>query len=578
MKYIDLLKKNRELGKEFKTSVYSIAVLSNITINLIKEILEYTLRKEGINADVQIENYNNIIQDSTKCKNANLVIIFWELCNFFDGLPHKIELFNDDQIESLFKKIQLEIDLVFRNLQDNSLVLLNRLTALSFNNSNSRINNFKKLANNINQYIECKLPENIKFIEMDEIIAQIGVNQSISWRNYYASKSLYTNNFFREYSESIKPFVMSINGKSKKAIIFDCDNTLWKGILGEDGLNHIEMSPQTKDGLIFSEIQNIALSLSKQGVLIGLCSKNNAEDVEEVINSHHDMQLRAEQITIKKVNWNDKVTNLKEIANELNISLDSILFIDDSPFEINFIKENLPEVTVLQVPERLYEYPSLFRTHLGRFFELSLTAEDGKKVEIYKQQEERASAKQSFENIDDYLGSLKLKLDLFEDDENFIARMAQMTQKTNQFNLTTQRYTETDIRKFIKDQNSNAFACNVSDIYGDHGITGLTIIHYDHERLSATIDTFLLSCRIIGRNIEFALMDYLIKIFKQKNIKQVCARYIQTRKNELVANFYDNSSFYSETTTESEKTYVMDTYKYKPNLINYIEVNDGRQN
>ena len=544
LKYFEILKINTKLGSNMNSNSYNISVLSNITINQIKEILEYVLRNENINANVRIGDYDNIVQDSIKYENSNVVIIFWELCNIIDGLQYKIELFSDEQFKAMLKKIKSEIDLVLKNLNKTSIVLFNKFTSLQFSNSNIRKNNLEKLADQLNQDLEGKIQANVKLVALEKVIASVRVEKSLDLRYYYSSKALYTIEFFKTYTEYIKPFIMSANGKSKKALIFDCDNTLWKGILGEDGFDKIEMSPRTKDGSIFSEIQSIALSLNKQGILIGLCSKNNPKDIDEVINSHPDMKLREEHITINKSNWLDKITNFRQIAKELNIGLDSLVFIDDSSFEVNLIKEQLPEITVLQVPERLHEYPKMLRENTGLFYNFSLTEEDKKKIGMYKQYVEHENVKKRFTNIDDYLASLELKMTIYEDDETIISRMSQMSQKTNQFNLTTKRYTEADIRNFVISDDSKVFSFSISDKFGDSGITGLCIINFDKKNQTANIDTFLMSCRIIGRNIEYAFMEYLIDYLKYNKIENVTAKYISTHKNEQVKDFYDKCSFF----------------------------------
>lgn len=576
LKYGEILRRNANLKKTLPNIKYELKVLSNITVSQLNEILEYSLRVEAIPAIVKSGDYDNIVQDSLKYKDSNLVIIFWELCNIIDGLHFKIELFDDQQIDAIVGKTKSEIDFVFKNLQQSSLVLFNKFTFFQFYSSSINETKLEKLSAQLNQYLADNVPENIKLVDLEKVIANVGINSSLDLRYYYSSKALYTIDFFKAYAEHIKPYIMSANGKSKKAIIFDCDNTFWKGILGEEGLDGIEMSSSTRDGAIFSEIQSIALAINKKGILIGLCSKNNPADVDEVIKSHPDMQLRDKHITIKKVNWLDKVTNLREIAGELNIGLDSLVFVDDSCFEVNFIKEQIPEITVLQVPDRLYDYPKMLRENLALFYNLSFTEEDKQKVGIYKQQVQRETIKKEFSDIEGYLSSLGLKLTIFEDDKSIIPRMSQMSQKTNQFNLTTRRYTEGDIRSFIANNDTRIFAFSVSDKFGDSGVTGLCIINIDGNNKVANINTLLMSCRVIGRNIEYAFMDYLIHYIKDREINMVKAKYIQTQKNEQVKGFFDKCSFSLDGSTEIEKNYVLNIEDYKPKQIHYIEVIDGR--
>ena len=576
LKYSEILKLNKELGNNLKSKSYNITVLSNITVHQIKEILEYPLRTEVINANVEIGDYDNVVQDSQKYKNSNAVIIFWELCNIIDGLQYKIELINNDQLDEILEKTKAEIDLVLKNLEKTSLVLINKFTSLSFSSLNIRKNNLEELAGQLNQYLGNRIPANVRLVELEKVIANIGLDNSLDLRYYYSSKALYTVDFFKAYGEYVKPYVMSANGKSKKALIFDCDNTLWKGILGEDGFDNIEMSSRTKDGAIFAEIQSMALALNKQGILIGLCSKNNPRDVDEVIESHMDMQLRDDHITINKSNWSDKVSNLKAIAKELNLGLDSLVFVDDSSFEVNLIREKLPEVVVLQVPERLYEYPKMLRENIGLFYNLSFTAEDRKKIDMYKQQVKRETIKKEFTNIEGYLASLKLKMTIHVDDESIIPRMSQLSQKTNQFNLTTKRYTEGDIKSFIESNDSVVFALSVSDKFGNSGVTGLCIINFDTINKTADIDTFLISCRIISRNIEYAFFDYIIDMIKKKKANVVISKYIKTQKNDQVKEFYDRCSFVLTESCDSVKNYTLDINNYKPSQLKYIEVVNGK--
>lgn len=575
MKYFDILKMNKELGDNLTSSSYSLTVLSNIIVHQIKEILEYLLRNEGINADVRFGDYDNIVQDSHKYKDTNAVIIFWELCNIIDGLQYKIELINSDQLDEILEKAKSEIDLVLKNLDKTSLVIFNTFTSLSFSFSDIKKNRLDELAVQLNIYLEEKIPVNVKLVDIDKVIASIGISNSLDLRYYYSSKALYTVEFFKAYAKIIKPFIMSANGKARKALIFDCDNTLWKGILGEDGFDNIEMSAATKDGAIFAEIQSIALALNKQGILIGLCSKNNPGDVDEVIESHAHMQLRSKYITINKSKWSDKVTNLTEIAEELNIGLDSLVFVDDSSFEVNLIREQLPEIAVLQVPERLYEYPKMLRENSGLFYNLSFSAEDSRKIEMYEQQVIRETVKKEFNDIEDYLTSLELKMTIYMNDKSIIPRMSQMSQKTNQFNLTTKRYTESDIRNFIDDPNSDVYAFSIADKFGDSGVTGLSIVTTNGNTTTAEIDTLLISCRIIGRNIEYVFMDYIIGKMEEKKIKILNSKYIKTQKNDQVKDFYDKCSFELINKNDLEKDYSLYLKNYKSKQLNYIEVING---
>ncbi|MBI5739133.1 MAG: HAD-IIIC family phosphatase [Nitrospirae bacterium] len=578
LKYSEILKLNKELMPAPDSAIYNVSILSNITVSAAKDIIEYSLRAEGINACVSVGDYDNIVQDSEKYNGSNLVIVFFELANITDGLHYRADLMDSEAITGILEKTKSEIALIFRNLKKTSLVVFNTFSAMHFCSSSIVNCNLSALASGLNAYLSSVLPVNVKLIDLDKVLCRVGVRNALDLRYYYLSKALYSIEFYKAYADFVRPIILSANGKTRKCIIFDCDNTLWKGILGEDGFDNIELSPGTAYGSIFAEVQGIALALNKRGILIGICSKNNPGDVDAVIKNHPDMQLRDEHITIRKINWSDKVTNLREIAAELNIGLDSLVFVDDSSFEANLVREHLPEVAVLQVPGRLQDYPGILRDNMGLFYNLSSSVEDKLKANMYNINVKRENAKSDFLTIEDYLASLKLKLTLYEDDSSIIPRISQMSQKTNQFNLTTIRYTENDINAFIADGNSKVYAYSVSDKFGDSGITGLCIININRESGTADINTFLMSCRIIGRNIEYAFMDYLINAVRNLGGRTVTAKYIKTPKNDQVGNFYDRCSFALTDSNEKNKTYVLAIDDYKPHNLTYIEIVNGRTN
>jgi FkbH-like protein len=575
--YLDILKLNKKLGSYLKGNDYKIAALTNITINQLRDIIEFSLRKEGINASLQFGDYDNIVQDSIKFSNSNLVIVFWEVSNIIDGLQYKINSFNEDEFNQLLERTKMEIGLVLRNLQSCQLVLFNKFSSSCFSNYNINENKLDLLTNELNRYLIDNPIKNVKLIDVEKPLLNNGLKNSIDYRYYYSSKALYTVNFLKKYTTSVLPFILSANGKSKKVLIFDCDNTLWKGILGEDGIDNIKMSSESKEGQIFNEVQNIALELNKNGILLGVCSKNNFEDVQTVIETHPDMVIKDENITIKKVNWIDKSTNIREIAAELNIGLDSIVFVDDSSFEINLIKETLPEVTVLQVPEKLFEYPNMLRSNMNLFYNLSQTNEDFNKINMYKEQSKRKDFEKSFINIEDYLTSLELNVYIQKNNSEIIPRISQLSQKTNQFNLTTKRYTESDIQLFLNEKNTLIYTFSVSDKFGDNGITGLCIVNIDKPNNSANVDSFLMSCRVIGRNIELAFMDFLIEDLKNNNIKKLYSTYIKTLKNSQVENFYANLNFNILNIEHIKTNYFLEIDDYKSNRLKYIKIiNDGK--
>lgn len=579
MKYNEIIKKNSNLDTFTTDKKYSVCVLSNVVMSQIQDVLEYFIREKSIPGKVSFGEYDNIVQESFKVSDYNLTIIFWEISNYIDGFHYQVEILGKDKIKDIEKRIINEIDLVFENLKNSSLVLFNKFSSMIFSHKMPFFNELDGMVIRLNDYLSKKKYNNIHLVDINKVISTVGVLNSVDYRFYNSSKVLYTINFFKAYSKLILPYILAANGKKKKAIILDCDNTLWKGVIGEDGFKSINLSPRDPAGKVYHEIQALALSLKKNyGVLLGICSKNNLSDIEKVFNEHPDMLIRNEDLAIKKVNWNDKAQNLREISEELNIGLDSIVFIDDSDFEIELIKTKIPQITSIKVPSKIHEYPTLFRDIFSLFFDISKSAEDKIRTEFYKQQNLRSNEKKKTNNIEDFLSSLKLNIKLFVDHKDSVPRMAQMTQKTNQFNLTTKRYTEGDISQFILNKDYKVFCISVSDKFGDSGITGLCILKLDRSEKLAIIDTFLLSCRVIGRNIEHVFMDTIINKIKKEKILKIKSSFKKTLKNEQVRKFYDQFGFELKFKNGKIKDYDVSINNYKHNYknINYIKILDEK--
>ncbi|MBI3793126.1 MAG: HAD-IIIC family phosphatase [Nitrospinae bacterium] len=573
LSYAQLLAANGELGKKMSGAPYKVSVLSNVMVNQFLEFLQYSLRRRAINVDVKFGNYDNIVMESATIGDANAVVVFWELANIVDGFQYKSETMDPELFESLLEKVRGEIDRVIESLQGVSLVIINKFSTLMFNHSFILQNRFDYAAERLNEHIESRKGPNILLADVDRVIAGVSVEKSFNPRFFYSSKAPYSIEFFREYSEYTAPVFLASTGRTKKALVFDCDNTLWKGIVGEDGASNIQMTAHSKDGAVFEEVQHLALGLGKKGVLLGLCSKNNFEDVQEIV-AGKEFVLKDENLAVKKINWNDKAANLREMAAELNIGLDSMVFVDDSDFEAEYVREALPEVAVLQVPKEKYSYPGAFRDGMGLFFNRTITAEDLNKTEKYRQNAAREQAKNSHASLEDYLRSLEMKIKVHVNDEKIVPRMSQLTQKTNQFNLTTKRYTEGDILNFIRHGDRRLFAFEVADKFGDYGIVGLCIIQNQNGKSSVVVDSFLMSCRVLGRNVEYSFFGYLVNYLRNAGVTSLQAAYVKTPKNGQVANFYEQLEFDLSSASPDRKEYVknISATSFKP--VDYIEVVD----
>jgi FkbH-like protein len=574
LRFPEILKRNRELESSLAGERYEVAVLSNTTTALFNDVFAYSLRSQGINARVTSGDYDNILQNSARCAASDLIVVFMEAANLVDGLQYTVETMDDSAVDAVVAKARREIDFVLASFRNSPVVLFNRFSSLAFSHGDIDTP-FDRIARALNAHLEGAARSNVRLIDIDKVIAQVSVDRSVDFRYYYSSKALYTLAFFKAYSAFIDPIIRAVRGATKKALIFDCDNTLWKGVLGEDGADHIEMSAGTAAGVVFREVQHLAVALAKRGVLVGLCSKNNPGEVDEVIRAHPDMVLRNEFIAIKKVNWEDKVSNLTAIATELNIGLDSIVFVDDSDLDASFVQAQLSDVTVVRVPLNLYEYPAVVRECSRLFYRISGTADDEARIERYRQESRRQTEKSAFASIDDFLASLELKVDIHVDQRHLAPRISQLTQRTNQFNLTTRRYTEQEIETLMASDENSVLAFEASDRFGRYGLVGVSIIRADARHRKAFVDSLLMSCRAIGRNLELKFLDFIVDYAKGRGMVALEGEYIQTAKNVQVADFYDKAGFRKTIENPPSRTYMASLDAYVPHPIDYIEVRYG---
>ncbi len=345
--------------------------------------------------------------------------------------------------------------------------------------------------------------------------------------------------FISKLAYELMGFVKARFSKNKKCIVLDLDNTLWGGIVGEDGFNGIQLDTKPP-GNAFLEFQKYLLALNKRGIILAIASKNNPKDALKVLREHPYMQLREENFGSIQISWGNKTDSIRKIAEELNIGLDSLVFIDDDPFNRELVKKELPEVMVMDLPEDPALYTRTIK-ELNDFNILQITEEDLKRGELYAKQKQMSEYKNQFSNIDDFLASLNMEIKIAPADAFTIPRISQLIQKTNQFNLTTRRYSEDDVKKFVDGLNTRVYSVHVKDIFTDHGLIGVMMVK--NNALSLVIDNMLLSCRVIGRNIENKMLDFIKEEARKQGAKEIIGEYIPTEKNTVCAALYSSYGF-----------------------------------
>lgn len=381
---------------------------------------------------------------------------------------------------------------------------------------------------------------NVKFIDFSEFLSTYPKEQWVDWKYYFISQIELNPKLARSFRKWFARKISELTLNRKKCLVLDLDNTLWEGVLGEDGIDGIKIGGEYP-GKAFLYFQEALIELSKKGVILAVCSKNNETEVLEAWKKNPFIKLNHKYISAYRINWQNKADNMVELAQELNIGLDTFVFIDDNPTERELVKQLLPMVEVPDFPEHPYLLPVFFSTLVERYFRVyTITEEDKKKTEQYKANINRTQEKNQFTDLESYLSSLEIEITVTEANRFNIFRIAQMTQKTNQFNLTTKRYTDTDIRN-LEGREFPIYCISVKDKFGDNGITGAIILEPFGDEVK--IDTLLLSCRILGKGIELAFIRFILNQLYARGIKKVYADYYPTVKNMQVADFYERVGF-----------------------------------
>lgn len=337
-------------------------------------------------------------------------------------------------------------------------------------------------------------------------------------------------------------FVLPLTGRTAKVLVVDLDNTLWGGVIGEDGMAGIKLGSDYP-GAAYQSLQRALLDLYRKGILLAVCSKNNPEDAMEAMGQHPEMVLRPEHFACLRINWNDKEQGLREIASELNLGIDSLAFLDDNPFERERVRSSVPEVMVIDLPEDPMLYAAAVRNHPA-LERLTLSSEDEQRTALYQKQRQRVAAEQSFQSKEDFYRFLQQRAEIAPLAAASLGRIAQLTQKTSQFNMTTHRYSDQEIADLAVQPGWRVVSIRMRDRFGDHGLVGVAITH--DQGNTCEIESFLLSCRVIGRQVETALLSHLARSAAQRGMDSLSGWYLPTRKNAPAGDFYPRHGFQRE--------------------------------
>jgi FkbH-like protein len=368
---------------------------------------------------------------------------------------------------------------------------------------------------------------------------RVGSTRWFDWHRWFGYKIPYTLEANYEIASSLTAIVLALYGLSKKVLVLDLDNTCWGGVIGDDGVNSLQIGRETPVAEAYTAFQEYCLQLRDRGVLLAVCSKND-EAIARQGFEHPDSVLKMEHISAFKANWAPKHENILSIATELNLGLDSFVFVDDNPAERAIVIAQVPDVAVPDVGCDPALYPQVLNA--GRYFEpVSLSSEDLERGQLYTQNAQRAASAATFESYGEYLDSLEMKAEIRPFSPLYLERITQLINKTNQFNLTTRRYTAAQITLLGSDPTYLSLYGKLFDRFGDNGIVSIVLGKQQGEDLH--MDLWLMSCRVLKRDMELAMLDVLVEEARARKVKRILGTYIPTKKNDMVASHYQRIGF-----------------------------------
>jgi FkbH-like protein len=372
-----------------------------------------------------------------------------------------------------------------------------------------------------------------------DVVAQVGRTQAFNWRTHYRGHVTWSDALMGAVARRYAGFALASIGSATKCIVLDLDNTLWGGVLGEEGPEGIALGPDWP-GREFVDFQRELLDLQRQGILLALASKNNEDEVLQVLREHPHMLIREEHLAAWRINWDDKATSIRALARELNIGLDHMLFIDDSPHERAWVRQQIPELRVPELPPD----PSLFADWVGSLpspLVLQQTAEDQRRTRQYHETREREAYRTTVGSMTDFLRGLDLRVAVEPMTEGTTARVVQLLAKTNQFNLTTRRHDEPTIRRRVDWGEWRVYTMRVTDRFGDFGLTGVAIVA--PGAAAWHVDSFLMSCRVIGKSVESALLARIAADALAAGAAVLTAEFVDSGRNQVARDFLDRHGF-----------------------------------
>lgn len=548
---MDFLQLKKNLKNDFSgLPVQKIAVLADSASQFLCQALKGYGYTRGIHLDIWEADYDRIYQ-TVLDENSKLytgkpefVVIFQSAKKLLSNFYERSRDGKKNWAENQAKHIETVINTINKNISCNIIYLnfpeINDAVFGNFSNKTNFSFPFQLRLLNTELMKMAAGKKNLNICDLSSIQNTYGSNSTVSEKMYITSDCVLSFDVLPAVAKNITDIVLAYSGKFKKCLILDLDNTLWGGIIGDDGVEGIEIG-DLGVGKAFSKFQSWIKQLKQRGIILAICSKNTEHIAKEPFERHPDMILKLEDIALFIANWNNKPDNIRYIQSVLNIGFDSMVFLDDNPFEREMLKKEIPEIVVPDLPEDVADYlPFLYQQNL--FETASFTEEDAMRNDQYREEAERTKAQYHFTNENEFLESLQMVAEVKPIDKFTLPRSAQLTQRSNQFNLRTIRYTEEKLKELMGGDNKFTITVSLKDKFGDYGLISLLIL----EKINDTdlfIDTWIMSCRVLKRNVEEFILNEVAQIARQNRCSKISGEFIPTAKNELVKDHYKELGF-----------------------------------
>lgn len=552
----ELFRYARKIRKELHNDQnipVKIAILGGSTTSTIKILLELFLLDRGITPTFYESGYNRIYEEacfSTKeLVDFKPDIIYIHSCmENLCSLPEISD--SESEVESKLKKEEKHLAEIWSGLQKTlkTVIIQSNFFVMDYADygQQDRIctTGIRRYIQQVNQIVDRHAIEKswLYLFDLEALTAKIGIRQCFSRRDWYQYRQLIALPWQGEIAQALASSIAQLYGKTTKCIILDLDNTLWGGIIGDDGLSGITIGPDTPAGEAYFQFQKYLQRLKERGLLLAICSKNDKKNAIEGLN-HPNNCLHEEDFAIIKADWTPKNIAVKEIATALNLSMDSMIFIDDNPAERALIRESYPDIRVPEIGDDPTRYIEILeQSHL---FEYQIaTAEDLQRTGFYQQESARQELQKQSMNYEEYLTSLQMQAFIHPFQELEIDRITQLSQRTNQFNLTTRCYQKEEISYITKSVQYLTLSGRLTDRFGDNGLVSAMIGKIDSKQLY--IELWIMSCRVFGRQFEYLMFEELLNLCRKAGITAITGKYIPSAKNNPVKDLYQTLGFHSE--------------------------------